>query len=69
MNCPKCGEPMERGFVAAGSSAMRSPTRFEWSGTKPRFVSVGGTPLTGFGYPGSLEAFRCMKCRTLVVGY
>ena len=69
MNCQRCGEPMERGFVAAGSPATRNPTRFEWCDSKPRFVSVGSTPLTSFGYPSHLEAHRCKNCRTLVVEY
>ena len=69
MQCPKCGQEMEHGFIAADQWFVNVFTRLEWYGHKPRVMAYSGDPLSRFGHPAAVPADRCRTCRKVVFEY
>jgi hypothetical protein len=64
LKCPKCGEPLESGFIQA-------PRGVFWDNQKHHLEVLISEEL--FGYLSitmpNKEAFRCKKCKLVLFGY
>lgn len=70
MNCPKCAEEMEAGWLAIYEPLLI--TRLVWQPVKPQYVRMfqpaGAEKVIQpkFGGKGCPEAQICKKCKTVV---
>jgi predicted RNA-binding Zn-ribbon protein involved in translation (DUF1610 family) len=65
MNCPKCGQEMEEGFIQAGAGIF-----LVWT-DKLKIWAYHGTDIiaeAGFHNP-HLKGHRCSRCRIIVSEY
>lgn len=68
MDCPQCGNPMEKGHLSAGGY------RIFWTPKEHKFSAIAGAedvkvqPMSWLG-ENRTEAYICKSCRKMIVDY
>lgn len=67
-NCPRCGRPMEPGYVQ-GDSAGFQPASILWANQKTEEMELAPLPFWRWSESPRLPPSRCGACRLILVDY